>query len=201
MTTIQPTRRAQRSRKTGETDIVLSLHLDGFGSSTIETGIGFFDHMLHSLAKHSSIDIDLRASGDLMVDPHHTVEDCGLVLGAALADSLGDKAGIARFGFAYAPLDDALARSVIDLSGRPYCQYAVPIRAKKLGTFDTELVEDFLRAFATEGRFNLHVDLIRGRNSHHVVEAVFKSLALALRSAIALTGKQGVPSTKGTLTR
>jgi imidazoleglycerol-phosphate dehydratase len=194
-------RTAKRVRETAETNITVSLDLDGNGSAVVDTGIGFFDHMLNSLARHSSVDIDLKAAGDLSVDPHHTVEDCGLVLGGALTDALGNKSGITRFGFAYAPMDEALARSVIDLSGRPYLHYAVAVRAKTLGAFDTELVEDFLRAFSTEGRLNLHVDLIRGRNSHHVVEAVFKSLALALKGAIASTGNPTVPSTKGTLTR
>jgi imidazoleglycerol-phosphate dehydratase len=194
-------REAHIQRKTAETDITLSISLDGQGSSRIATGIGFFDHMLTLLALQSGFDLEITAEGDLDVDPHHTVEDVGIVLGQALRDALSDKAGIHRYGAAYVPMDEALVRTALDLSGRSYCHYLTSVRAKRLGTFDTELVEDFLQALASHGGITLHVDMIRGRNSHHVIEAVFKSLGRALGDAVSPSGRSGIPSTKGTLTQ
>lgn len=195
------TRNCERRRQTAETDISLRLDLDGEGSANISTGIGFFDHMLTLFAKHGGFDLDLAASGDLQIDPHHTVEDVGIVLGSALNEALGDRDGIRRFGSAYVPMDEALVRAVVDISGRAFCHYQAAVRAKRLGSFDTELVQDFLEALAANGKLTLHVDMIRGRNSHHVVEAVFKSLGRALADAVARSGRSGVPSTKGTLTQ
>lgn len=193
------TRMATERRKTNETDIDVTLDLAGPGPSHISTGIGFFDHMLTLLAKHAGFSLTVTARGDLDVDSHHTVEDVGIVLGNALREAAGDKAGIQRYGTSYVPMDEALVRAVVDLSGRSFCSYQVSVRAKKVGAFDTELVEDFLQALTAHGQFSLHVDLIRGRNSHHIVEAVFKSLGRALAEAVSLTGQPGVPSTKGTL--
>jgi imidazoleglycerol-phosphate dehydratase len=191
---------SRKQRKTAETETSVQLDLDGSGTSTIETGIGFFDHMLTLLSMHAGFDLRLQAKGDLEVDAHHTVEDVGIVLGAAVLEALGDKSGIRRYGSALVPMDEALVRAALDLSGRPFCHYEAVVRAKRLGAFDTELVEDFLRAFATAGGITLHVDMIRGRNSHHIVEAVFKSLGRALAEAVSVSGRSGVPSTKGTLT-
>ncbi len=199
MTTETAGRRRTVTRATRETDISVSVNLDGGAVAHIATGIGFFDHMLTLLATHGGFDLTVQAKGDLEVDPHHTVEDCGIVLGQALHEALGKRAGINRYGWAYVPMDEALARTVIDLSGRPYCWFQAPVRAKRLGDFDTELCEDFFAAFANHGRFNLHIDLIRGRNSHHIIEAVFKSAARALRMAAAETGRDTIPSTKGRL--
>ena len=192
-------RSGQQRRRTSETDVTLALNLDGSGESQIFTGVGFFDHMLTLFSKHGGFDLDLKVSGDLVVDPHHTVEDVGIVLGESLREALGDKSGIERYGCAYVPMDEALVRAVVDLSGRSFCHYEVVVRAKKLGGFDTELTEEFLRALTNHGRFSLHIDLIRGRNSHHIIEAVFKSLGRALRQAVAQTSTLGIPSTKGTL--
>lgn len=192
-------RAAHRERRTAETDISLSLTIDGTGRAEIQTGIGFFDHMLTLMTVHGGFDLYVTAQGDLEVDPHHTVEDIGIVFGDAIAEAVGDKAGIRRYGAAYVPMDEALARTVVDLSGRSFCHYNAAVRARRLGTFDTELVEDFLQAIASHGRLTMHVDLIRGRNSHHVVEAVFKSLGRALAEACSSSGRDGVPSTKGTL--
>jgi len=191
---------SEQSRVTAETNIRVRLDLDGAGQASISTGVGFFDHMLTLLAKHSGFDLQVNATGDLTVDPHHTVEDIGIVLGDSLRDALGDRSGIRRYGTSHIPMDEALVRSVVDLSGRPFCHFSATVRARRLGTFDTELVEDFLQALATHGRFAVHVDMIRGRNSHHIVEAVFKSLARSLGEAAGLTGSAGIPSTKGTLT-
>jgi imidazoleglycerol-phosphate dehydratase len=193
-------RRVTRTRKTTETAIHMTVNLDGHGHATIDTGIGFFDHMLTLFAHHSRFDLAIEARGDLHVDPHHTVEDVGIVLGAALHEALGDKRGIARYGHAYVPMDEALVRAVIDLSGRVYCVYNVPVSAARLGTFDTELAADFFHALAANGQFNLHIDLIRGRNNHHIIEATFKSVARALHAAVSRAGgEQNIPSTKGTL--
>jgi imidazoleglycerol-phosphate dehydratase len=193
-------RRASLVRRTNETDIRLTLDLDGEGRADINTGVAFFDHMLTLFARHGRFDLSVEARGDLEIDAHHTVEDIGIVLGQALATALGDKRGIARYGHAYVTMDEALARAVVDLSGRPYCVYEVPVAAARLGALDTELAEDFWRAFAMNGRLNLHLDLIRGRNSHHVLEACFKAVARALHDAvrIGLWGDE-VPSTKGSL--
>lgn len=193
-------RRAVIERKTRETDIRLALSLDGQGQARVATGIGFFDHMIESLAKHAGFDLDLRCRGDLQVDAHHTVEDVGIVLGDALREALGDKAGIGRFGHAYVPLDEALSRAVIDLSGRPSLHYGVVFKAKTLGAMPTELFDDFFGALTDHGRLSLHLDLIRGRNAHHIAETLFKATARALAMAVALDPRvAGVPSTKGLL--
>jgi len=198
-TTAAP-RRSERQRRTKETDISLALHLDGSGQARIDTGVGFLDHMLESLSKHARFDLEVACRGDLHVDAHHSVEDVGLVLGDALREALGDGAGITRFGHAYVPLDESLARCVIDLSGRGYLHYGVSFRARQVGKLPTELIEDFFWAFADHGRFNLHLDLIRGRNAHHIAECLFKSTARALATAVALDPRvSGVPSTKGSL--
>ena len=193
-------RRAVVRRKTRETDISLTLALDGSGRSRIATGIGFLDHMLAALATHGRFDLDVRCKGDLHVDAHHSVEDVGICLGDALKQALGDKAGIVRFGHAYVPLDEALSRCVVDLSGRPFLLYDVTFRAKQLGTMSTELFEDFFWALADHGRLNVHLDLVRGRNAHHIAETLFKSFARALSMAVARDPRvKAVPSTKGSL--
>jgi len=193
-------RRAVLHRKTRETDIQLFLDLDGRGAAEIASGLGFLDHMLTALATHARFDLKIACKGDLQVDPHHSVEDVGIVLGDALVQALGDKQGIARFGHAYVPLDDALARCVVDLSGRPFLHYEVAIPVAQVGTLPTELIEDFFRAFVDHGRLNLHLDLLRGRNGHHIAEALFKASARALRQAVVLDPRaSGVPSTKGVL--
>lgn len=192
-------RRAEMTRKTAETEIEVTLDLDGTGTGDIGTGLGFLDHMLNALARHSGIDLTLRATGDVEVDDHHTVEDCAIVLGRCLDEALGDRAGIARFGYAYAPLDESLARVVVDLSGRPWPEVAIPFSRDRIGEVATENLVHFLRSFAIEGRMALHVDLIRGDNDHHKAESVFKALALALRAAVSVGGSE-VPSTKGSLT-
>ncbi len=190
---------AEIKRQTSETGIKLSLDLDGSGKSTIRTGIGFFDHMLTSLAKHARWDLQLECDGDLDVDDHHTVEDCGLALGTALDQALGERRGITRFAHAYAPLDEALVRSVIDLSGRGGAWVEVPCGRESIGTLSCENIPHFFRSLASTARLTLHLDRIRGENSHHIAEAAFKSFALAIRSAIALDGSEAIPSTKGTL--
>lgn len=191
-------RRAEMTRKTAETEIEVTLDLDGTGAGDIVTGLGFLDHMLTALARHSGIDLTLRATGDVEVDDHHTVEDCAIVLGRCLDEALGDRAGITRFGYAYTPLDESLARAVVDLSGRPWPEVAIPFSRDRIGEVATENLVHFLRSFAIEGRMALHVDLIRGDNDHHKAEAVFKALALALRTAVSVGGSE-VPSTKGSL--
>lgn len=193
-------RRVRIERKTRETDVVLALDLDGSGRSKVATGVGFLDHMLTSLSAHSRIDLELRCRGDLHVDAHHSVEDVGIVLGQALKQALGDKKGIVRFGHAYVPLDEALTRAVVDLSGRPWLHFGVQWKAQRIGDMPTELFEDFFWALVDHGRFNLHLDVVRGRNAHHVAETLFKATARALRAAVALDpGAPGVPSTKGSL--
>jgi imidazoleglycerol-phosphate dehydratase len=193
-------RRAQVERKTRETDISLSLSLDGSGRSKVSTGIGFLDHMLTSFATHGRFDLDVRCRGDLHVDAHHSVEDIGITLGKALTQALGDKQGIVRFGHAYVPLDEALSRCVIDISGRPYLFYGVAFKAKQLGAMPTELFEDFFWALADHGRISMHLDNIRGRNAHHVAETLFKCAGRALAMAVAHDPRvTGVPSTKGVL--
>jgi len=195
-----PARKARIQRKTRETDIDLRLGLDGEGRAKIQTGIGFLDHMLASLATHARFDLDVRCRGDVHVDAHHSVEDVGIALGQALKQALGDKKGIVRFGHAYVPLDEALARSVVDLSGRPWLNYGVEFRARRIGDMPTELFEDFFWALADHARLNLHLDLLRGRNAHHIAEALFKATARALAMAVALDPRvKGVPSTKGSL--
>lgn len=192
-------RRAEIKRKTNETDIEVKLDLDGSGRSSIDTGIPFFDHMLDQLARHSSIDLELRARGDVEIDFHHTVEDVGLALGTALTEALGDKKGITRFGDAAIPMNEALAQARIDISGRAFLVFEAELRVAKTGAFDTELIEEFWRAFVNESKITLHIDIVRGGNSHHMIEAIFKSTARALKTAIRLSGSTEIPSTKGTL--
>jgi imidazoleglycerol-phosphate dehydratase len=192
-------RKATIQRKTNETDIRLELSLDG-GPAVIATGLGFFDHMLHQIAKHAGFGLTLEAKGDLQVDSHHLVEDVGLCLGDALREALGDRRGIARFGEAHAPLDEALARVVVDLSGRPYCVFDADLPVMVLGDgFQTEMVREFLIAFATRGALNLHASVLYGTNVHHRIEATFKALARALRQAVRIESDD-IASTKGTLT-
>jgi imidazoleglycerol-phosphate dehydratase len=191
----------EASRETKETKVSVRVDLDGTGRSSVQTGIGFFDHMLEALARHALYDLDVTAAGDLHVDAHHTVEDIGIVLGQALSRALGERGGIRRYGAATVPLDDALARVVVDVSGRPYLAFhADPPTWQKLGDYDVALTPEFFRAFATHGGLTLHVDLLRGQNAHHVVEAVFKAAARALGEATSTDPRvRGVPSTKGTL--
>jgi imidazoleglycerol-phosphate dehydratase len=195
------TRLVNLRRETAETQIELSLGLDGRGHSEIDSGIGFLDHMLTAFSRHALFDLHLRAEGDLHVDDHHTTEDIGIVLGQALAQALGDKRGIVRFGHAVVPMDEALVEAAIDLSGRGFLAWSVPFERPKIGTMDTELFEEFFRALAVNGLFNLHVIRRAGHNAHHLAEASFKSVARALRQAVALDPRLGdaIPSTKGTL--
>jgi imidazoleglycerol-phosphate dehydratase len=193
-------RKALIERKTRETDIRLALDLDGEGQSKIQTGIGFLDHMLTSFATHGRFDLDVRCKGDLHVDAHHSVEDVGIALGQALSRALGDKKGIVRFGHAYCPLDEALSRCVIDLSGRPFLVFDVTFKAQRVGDLATELFEDFFWALADHGRLNIHLDALRGRNAHHIAETLFKASSRALSMAVARDPRvKGVPSTKGSL--
>ena len=197
---VRAPRRARVERKTRETDIALTLNIDGEGRSRIRTGIGFLDHMLTSLATHARFDLDVRCRGDLHVDAHHSVEDVGIALGQALKQALGDKRGIVRFGHAYVPLDEALTRAVVDLSGRPWLHFGAQFRAQRVGDLPTELLEDFFWALVDHGRFNLHLDVVRGRNAHHIAETLFKATARALATAVARDPRVlGVPSTKGSL--
>jgi imidazoleglycerol-phosphate dehydratase len=194
-------RTATVSRTTKETDIRLTLGIDGAGRYDVSTGVPFLDHMLELFARHGFFDVTLKAQGDLHVDHHHTVEDVGLVLGQALREALGDKAGIRRFGEATVPLDEALVQVVVDLSGRPFLVYDVKLAQDKIGQFDVELIHDFLLALVNQAGMNLHVRMLSGRNPHHVVEATFKGLARALDVAVQRDGRlTGVLSTKGTLT-
>jgi len=192
-------REARLHRHTSETDIHIHLVVDGAGQARVGTGLGFLDHMLTALAKHGRLDLELTSTGDTHIDDHHTVEDVGLALGQALREALGDRAGIARFGHAYAPLDEALVRCVVDLSGRPWPEVHLPFTREALGGVATENLVHLLQSIAMEGRFNLHVDRIRHTNDHHLAEAAFKAFALALRTAVSHTGIDGVPSTKGVL--
>lgn len=193
-------RTATVKRRTRETDIELTLAVDGSGRAQIATGVGFFDHMLELFAKHGLFDLQLKAQGDLNVDAHHTVEDVGLALGQALRESLGDKKGLCRYGWCLLPMDDALARIALDCSGRPYLAYEAPEEAGAIGDFPFQLIEEFLRAFSVQGGLNLHVALLDGRDTHHMAEAVFKGLARALDQATQIDPRvQGVPSTKGQL--
>ncbi len=193
-------RTANIERKTNETEISVQIDLDGVGQSQINTGVGFFDHMLELLSRHSLINLTVQAQGDLNVDQHHTVEDVGICFGQALKQALGDKSGIRRYGHFTLPMEETLVTSAIDLSGRYWFVFQVEFPTAKIGEFDSELVEDFWQATAANGLLNLHVLLHHGRNSHHVSEAVFKSVARSLRQAIELDSRAtGVPSTKGTL--
>jgi len=195
-------RTATISRRTRETEIDVTVNLDGTGKADITTGVGFFDHMLDQVARHGLIDLTVRAKGDLEVDQHHTVEDTGIALGRAVADALGDMAGIARYADVHLPMDEALTRCAIDVSGRPYLVWDVAFADEKIGVFDTALVREFFQAFAQNARITLHVANLYGDNSHHIAESCFKALARALRAAVSadprLEGR--VPSTKGSLT-
>ena len=192
------TRTAEVERKTEETSVRVRLLVDGSGESSAETGLPFFDHMLEQLGKHARWDLEVRAEGDLEIDAHHTVEDVGLALGQALREALGDKAGIRRFGSAAVPLDEALVEVALDLSARPFVVHEVPVPAEAIGNFDPGLTHDFVQAFATESGMTIHCRLVSGRSPHHVVEAEFKAMAVALRSACEMIGG-GTPSTKGSL--
>jgi len=187
-------------RKTGETNISLSLNIDGKGKSAIKTGIPFFDHMLTLFAKHGIFDLKLAAKGDIEVDYHHTVEDVGICLGQAFKKALGEKAGIVRYGESKVPMDEALAEVVIDISGRPHLTYNVPIKKTKFIDFDVEVVKEFFEAFVLNAGITIHVNLIRGNNMHHIIEAIFKAFAVTLSKACEINPrKKGVPSTKGVL--
>ncbi|WP_146587549.1 imidazoleglycerol-phosphate dehydratase HisB [Puniceibacterium confluentis] len=194
-------RRATVTRATAETDISVEINLDGTGVYDNQTGVGFFDHMLDQLARHSLIDMTLRATGDLHIDDHHTVEDTGIALGQALRTALGDKTGIRRYGSCLLAMDDAQVRCALDLSARPYLIWNVAIPTAKIGTFDTELVREFFQALSTHGGITLHVDMLHGINSHHIAEATFKSVARALREAVETDPRtsKAIPSTKGAL--
>jgi imidazoleglycerol phosphate dehydratase HisB len=192
-------RQATVERTTRETEVAVTLRLDGVGNTEIETGIGFLDHLLDALARHARFDLKLSCRGDLVVDDHHTAEDCAIVLGQALDQALGDRRGIVRFGDAHAPLDEALARCVVDLSGRAFSDVNLGLRGERLGTLACENVGHVLRSLAANGRLALHVDVLKGQNDHHIAEAAFKATALALRRACAGDGSGAVPSTKGVL--
>lgn len=194
-------RTASITRKTAETDIALTLDLDGSGHAEIDSGIGFLDHMLTALSRHALFDLKVAAKGDLHIDFHHTTEDIGIVLGQAIAKALGDKAGITRFGHAVIPMDEALAEAAIDISGRAHCAWSVDFARPKVGEMDTELFEEFFRALAGNAHITLHVRQLAGTNAHHVAEACFKSVARALRQAVTRDPRLGgaIPSTKGSL--
>ena len=194
------TRTAKIERNTAETQISLEVNLDGTGKSNIETGVGFFDHMLTLLAKHAAIDLNVTAKGDLEVDSHHTVEDTGICLGIAIYDALGDKAGIRRYGHFSLPMEETLVNAAIDFGGRTYFVYNVEMPNAKVGDFDSELVADFWQSFSANSLCNLHVNLAYGRNTHHIAEGIFKAVARTIRMAVEADPRQtGIPSTKGTL--
>ncbi|MEY4284177.1 MAG: imidazoleglycerol-phosphate dehydratase HisB [Betaproteobacteria bacterium] len=192
---------AQVSRDTKETQIRVQLNLDGTGQSNLSTGIGFFDHMLEQIARHGLIDLDVQAQGDLHIDGHHTVEDVGITIGMALAKAIGDKKGIQRYGHAYVPLDEALSRVVIDLSGRPGIEMHVPFKSGMIGQFDTQLTYEFFQGLVNHAFMTLHIDNLRGENAHHQAETVFKAFGRALRQAVSLDARAAhqIPSTKGSL--
>ena len=194
-------RDARVERRTSETDIALSLSLDGTGKGTIATGVGFFDHMLDLLARHALFDLEVAAKGDTHIDDHHTVEDVGIALGQAFAQALGDKRGIARYATVHLPMDEALSRVSVDISGRAFLVFRVDFPTEKIGAFDTQLVREFFQAFASNAGITLHVETLYGDNSHHIAESCFKGLARALRAAVATDPREGdrVPSTKGSL--
>jgi imidazoleglycerol-phosphate dehydratase len=194
-------RTATITRKTAETDITVQIDLDGTGRYDNHTGVGFFDHMLDQLSRHALIDMTIRATGDLHIDDHHTVEDVGIALGQALTAALGDKRGIRRYGACHLPMDDAQIRAALDLSGRPFLVWNVDMPTAQIGTFDTELVREFFQALATHGGITLHVDKLHGFNSHHIAEATFKAVARALRDAVEADPRRAdaIPSTKGSL--
>lgn len=191
-------RTAKIHRKTKETDVVLELNLDGVGKYQIDTGVGFLDHMLTHLSKHGKIDLVVKAKGDLNVDAHHTIEDIAICLGECLLEALGDKKGIARYGYSSVPMEDALANVSVDLSGRANFIYNVQYRTDKIGDFDVECIDEMLRSFANNGKFNLHINVPYGTNNHHIAEAIFKALGQALAAAVKIVGSD-IPSTKGTL--
>ena len=194
-------RTATVSRNTAETQITVSVNLDGTGKASLSTGIGFFDHMLDQIARHGLIDLDIQAKGDLHIDGHHTVEDVGITLGQAVAQAVGDKKGLRRYGHAYVPLDEALSRVVIDFSGRPGLEMHVPFKSGMIGTFDSQLAYEFFQGFANHAFVTLHIDNLRGDNSHHQAETVFKAFARALRMALEIDARSAgvIPSTKGSL--
>ncbi|MGC6536558.1 MAG: imidazoleglycerol-phosphate dehydratase HisB [Candidatus Puniceispirillaceae bacterium] len=194
-------RQAEVTRRTNETDIIVSVNLDGSGSAKIETGIGFLDHMLEQLARHSLIDITLTAKGDLHIDDHHTTEDTGWAIGQALKEALGDRKGITRYAHAYLPMDECLSRVAVDVSGRPFLVWHATLPTPKLGTMETELFREWFQAFAMGAGITLHAENLYGVNTHHIVESMFKGLARALREAISIDERQAdrIPSTKGTL--
>ncbi|MBU6206593.1 MAG: imidazoleglycerol-phosphate dehydratase HisB [Alphaproteobacteria bacterium] len=194
-------RQASLSRNTTETQISVALNLDGSGMYDISTGIGFFDHMLEQLSRHALIDIMVHAKGDLHIDQHHTSEDVGIALGECIAKALGTKAGIARYGEAHAPMDETLTRCALDISGRPYLVFKVPLTGPKIGEWDTEMIEHWFMSFAQSAGITLHIETLYGSNQHHIVESCFKALARALRQAVTLDPRKGdaIPSTKGTL--
>ena len=194
-------RTATTERNTRETSVKVSLDLDGSGEAQLSTGIAFLDHMFDSFTKHSRFDLTLSSKGDLEVDDHHTAEDCGIVLGQALDQALGDRTGIQRFGYAYAPLDESLARAVADISGRPFADVNLGLRREKLGKLSCENVGHVLSSLAFAAKITLHVDLLKGENDHHRAEAAFKAVALALRDAVALSDSDDIPSTKGRIER
>jgi imidazoleglycerol-phosphate dehydratase len=196
-----PTRAAKADRKTTETQIALSVDIDGSGKASLATGIPFLDHMLEQVARHGMFDLDIRAKGDLQVDAHHTVEDIGITLGQAIARAAGDKKGIRRYGFAYVPLDEALSRVVIDFSGRPGLEYHVQFKRALIGEFDVDLVHEFFQGFANHAQVTLHIDNLRGDNAHHQCETMFKAFARALRMALEPDPRAAgtIPSTKGML--
>ena len=194
-------RRAEVTRNTNETAITVSVNLDGTGASDCTTGIGFFDHMLDQLARHSLIDLSIRAKGDLHIDDHHTVEDVGITLGQAVAQAIGDKRGLTRYGHSYVPLDEALSRVVIDFSGRPGLEFHVPFTRARVGTFDLDLSIEFFRGFVNHAGVSLHIDNLRGLNAHHQIETVFKAFGRALRMALTIDPRapEAIASTKGSL--
>jgi len=199
MTTAQ--RRARITRETNETRITLSLNLDGSGAASIQTGVSFFDHMLHHVAVHGLFDLEIRAEGDLQIDAHHTIEDVAIVFGQALAQTLGERKGITRMGCSYVPMDDALARVVVDLSGRPYAVYRAEFLNPMLGSMPSTLVRHVFESIAFNGKLNLHAEVLYGWEDHHKAEALFKALGRALSAAVQIDARRtGVPSTKGTLT-
>ncbi|MCK5225920.1 MAG: imidazoleglycerol-phosphate dehydratase HisB [Planctomycetes bacterium] len=191
-------RTAKIHRKTNETDVTVELDLDGIGKYEIDTGVGFLDHMLTHLSKHGKIDLVVKAKGDLEVDAHHTVEDIAICLGECLIKAVGDKKGIARYGNSSVPMEEAMANVAVDLSGRPSCIYNVKYRTDKIGDFDVECLEEMLRSFSNTGKFNLHINVPYGTNSHHIAEAIFKALGQSLAKAVSIVGTD-IPSTKGIL--
>ena len=192
-------RTAQITRRTAETDIMLTLNLDGTGKSTVKTGVGFLDHMLTLFAAHGKFDLEITCKGDTWVDDHHSAEDIGICLGKAFSEALGDKRGITRYGSYLLPMDEALIQTAVDISGRSYLGYGLEIPTEKIGTFDTELVEEFWLAFVRQCPMSLHIRQLAGKNAHHIVEGCFKSVARSLRIAVASDGTNEIPSTKGVL--